>query len=229
MLDLKSPHGLEVARRRVATADVVIENLGDSPASLHGVIGALMSLLRVRTGPGDGQVVDVSLFESVFNVMESVVPEYDMMGFVRERAGGALPGIRPSNTYPTADGRYVVIAGNGDPIFRRLMTTIGRGDLGTDPGLQGNSGHVVRSDELDSASAAWTRARPIAEMLAVLETAEIPAGAIYSVADIVADPHYQASGMILPTTLPDGTEVRMPGITPMLSDKPGDVRWAAQV
>ena len=122
-------------------------SLGDSLAPLHGVIGALMSLLRVRTGQGDGQVVDVSLFESVFNIMESVVPEY-------ERAGGALPGISPSNTYPTADGRYVVIAGSSDPIFRRLMTTIGRADLAADPGLQGNSGRVVLSNELNSAIAA---------------------------------------------------------------------------
>ncbi|CAM2196517.1 Succinyl-CoA--D-citramalate CoA-transferase [Paraburkholderia kururiensis] len=201
-------------------------SLGDSLASLHGVIGALMSVLRVKTGQGDGQVVDVSLVESVFNLMESLVPEYDLLGHVRERSGGALPGIAPSNTYRTEDGAFVVIAGNSDPIFKRLMSAIGRPDLADDPALARNDGRVARSAELDAAIVAWTSHHSIADVLAVLERAEVPAGRIYSVADIVSDPHYQARGMLLDTTLPGGATVRMPGIVPKLSDTPGEVRWS---
>ncbi len=200
-------------------------SLGDSLASMHAVMGALMSLLRVKTGQGDGQVVDVSLAESVFNVMESLVPEYAMLGHVRERSGGALPGIAPSNTYPTADGGYVVIAGNSDPIFKRLMTAIGRADLGDDPAFAHNDGRAAQSDLLDGAISAWSTQRPISEVLRVLEAAEVPAGRIYSVADIVADPHYQARGMILDAQLPGGVETKMPGVVPKLSETPGVINW----
>lgn len=200
-------------------------SLGDSLASLHGVIGALMSLLRVKTGQGEGQVVDVSLVESVFNLMESTVPEYDLLGHVRERSGGALPGIAPSNTYPTRDGSYVVIAGNSNPIFKRLMHTIGRADLADDPALEHNDGRVRQVALLDAAIAGWTSAHAIADVLAALEQAGVPAGRIYSVADIVADPHYQARDMILPARLPDGVEVKMPGIVPKLSETPGQIHW----
>jgi crotonobetainyl-CoA:carnitine CoA-transferase CaiB-like acyl-CoA transferase len=200
-------------------------SLGDSLASMHAVMGALMSLLRVKTGQGDGQVVDVSLAESVFNVMESLVPEYDMLGHVRERSGGALPGIAPSNTYPTADGAYVVIAGNSDPIFKRLMQAIGRDDLGENPAFAHNDGRAAQSDLLDGAISAWSSALPIDEVLKALEQAEVPAGRIYNVADIVADPHYQAREMILDAELPGGASVKMPGIVPKLSDTPGSVNW----
>jgi crotonobetainyl-CoA:carnitine CoA-transferase CaiB-like acyl-CoA transferase len=200
-------------------------SLGDSLASLHAVIGALMSILQVKTAGAKGQVVDVSLYESVFNLMESLLPEYDLAGYVRERSGGALPGISPSNTYPTADRAYVVIAGNSDPIFRRLMRAIGRPDLAEAPDLQSNEGRVARNDELDAAIAGWSGALPIAEVLARLDAAEVPAGRIYSVADIAADPHYQARDMLLDETLPDGTVVKMPGITPKLSATPGQVNW----
>ena len=200
-------------------------SLGDSLASLHAVIGALMSVLRVKTDQGDGQVVDVSLVESVFNLMESLVPEYDLLGHVRERSGGALPGIAPSNTYATRDGAYVVIAGNSDPIYRRLMQAIGRPDLADDPALVHNDGRAARAALLDGAIAGWTSTLPIDAVLAALEAAAVPAGRIYSVSDIVADPHYQARDMILPSTLPDGTAIKMPGIVPKLSDTPGKVRW----
>ncbi|MDQ0626977.1 CaiB/BaiF CoA transferase family protein [Paraburkholderia graminis] len=200
-------------------------SLGDSLASLHGVIGALMSLLRVKTGQGDGQVVDVSLVESVFNLMESLVPEYDLLGHVRERSGGALPGIAPSNTYPTEDDGYVVIAGNSDPIFRRLMQVIGRADLADDPALAHNDGRAKHCAMLDEAIAAWTSHHSTNDVLAALERAEVPAGRIYSVADIVADPHYQARDMLLQAQLPGGASVRMPGIVPKLSETPGEVRW----
>ena len=200
-------------------------SLGDSLASLHAVIGALMSVLRVKTGQGEGQMVDVSLFESVFNLMESLVPEYDMFGHVRARSGGALPGISPSNTYPTADGGFLVIAGNGDSIFRRLMVAIGREDLASDPQLRSNDGRVAHSDLLDAAIADWSRAHGVKEAMAILDAAAVPNGRIYSVADIVEDPHYAARGMIVPSVLPDGSEVKMPGVVPKLSETPGGVRW----
>ncbi|UPT83506.1 CoA transferase [Bradyrhizobium barranii subsp. apii] len=200
-------------------------SIGDSLASLHGVIGALMSLLRVKTGQGRGQVVDVSLYESVFNLMESLVPEYDLMGHVRTRTGGALPGISPSNTYPSSDGRHVVIAGNSDAIFKRLMLVIGRPDLADDPALASNDGRVRGNALLDAAIAAWTSERTMDEILARLDAADVPAGRIYSVADIVEDPHYAARDMILPTELPGDVTVKMPGIAPKLSDTPGAVKW----
>jgi len=200
-------------------------SLGDSLASMHAVMGALMSLLRVKTGQGDGQIVDVSLVESVFNVMESLVPEYDMLGHVRERTGGALPGIAPSNTYPTAEGAFVVIAGNSDPIFKRLMHTIGRPDLAEAPEFAQNDGRAAQSDMLDAAISAWSSSLPIDDVLQALEQAEVPAGRIYNVADIVADPHYQAREMILDAQLPGGASVKMPGIVPKLSETPGTVNW----
>ena len=200
-------------------------SLGDSLASLHAVIGALMSLLRVKTGQGKGQVVDVSLAESVFNLMESLVPEYDMLGHVRERSGGALPGIAPSNTYLTADGAYVVIAGNSDPIYKRLMHTIGRADLAEAPEYAHNDGRAAKSGLLDAAITHWTSSLPIDQVLSALEAAEVPAGRIYSVADIVSDPHYQARDMLLNAQLPGGVSVKMPGIVPKLSETPGGVNW----
>ncbi|BAO88837.1 MULTISPECIES: CaiB/BaiF CoA transferase family protein [Caballeronia] len=200
-------------------------SLGDSLASLHGVIGALMSVLRVKTGQGDGQVVDVSLVESVFNLMESLVPEYDLLGHVRERSGGALPGIAPSNTYRTEDGGFVVIAGNSDPIYKRLMHVIGRADLADDPALAHNDGRVKQSAMLDEAITAWTSHHSMNEVLATMEREEVPAGRIYSVADIVEDAHYQARDMLLQADLPGGVAVKMPGIVPKLSDTPGEVRW----
>jgi crotonobetainyl-CoA:carnitine CoA-transferase CaiB-like acyl-CoA transferase len=200
-------------------------SLGDSLASLHAVMGALMSVLRVKTGQGLGQMVDVSLVESVFNLMESLVPEYDLLGHVRERSGGALPGIAPSNTYPTRDGAYVVIAGNSNPIFKRLMQVIDRPDLADDPAFAQNDGRAAQSALLDAAISGWTSANTIANVLAALEETGVPAGRIYSVADIVADPHYQARGMLLQAELPGGARVKMPGIVPKLSDTPGEVRW----
>jgi len=200
-------------------------SLGDSLASMHAVMGTLMSLLRVKTGQGDGQIVDVSLAESVFNLMESLIPEYSLLGHIRERSGGSLPGIAPSNTYPTSDGGYAVIAGNSDPIFKRLMQVIGRPDLGENPQFAHNDGRAAQSALLDDAIASWTARLPMDEVLAALEAADVPAGRIYSAADIVADPHYQARDMLLPTQLPDGTTLTMPGIVPKLSETPGAVRW----
>lgn len=201
-------------------------SIGDSLASLHAVMGALMSLLHVKAAGGNGQVVDVSLFESVFNLMESLVPEYDLMGHVRARSGGALPGISPSNTYPTSDGSYVVIAGNSDAIFKRLMKVIGRDDLAADEELATNDKRVARNAELDAAIAKWTQRHTIATALEALDVAGVPSGRIYSVADIVNDPHYLAREMIIPAELPGKIPVRMPGIAPKLSETPGAVRWS---
>lgn len=200
-------------------------SIGDSLAALHAVMGALMALLHIKSGRGTGQVVDVSLFESVFNMMESLVPEYDLFDFVRTRSGGALPGIAPSNSYPTREGTYVIVAGNGDGIFKRLMGAIGREDLANDPRLASNDGRVAHVEAIDGAITDWTSRHSLDEVTAALDRAEVPNGRIYSVADIVADPQYLSRDMILPATLPDGTEVRMPGIVPKLSQTPGAVNW----
>ncbi|MCS0504526.1 CaiB/BaiF CoA transferase family protein [Ancylobacter mangrovi] len=200
-------------------------SIGDSLAALHAVMGALMALLHIKSGRGTGQVVDVSLFESVFNMMESLVPEYDLLGYVRERSGGSLPGIAPSNSYATAEGSYVIVAGNGDAIFRRLMAAIGRDDLASDPRLASNDGRVAHVEEIDGAISDWTRRHSIEEVTAALDRAEVPNGRIYSVADIVRDEQYLSRDMILPSQLPDGTEVKMPGIVPKLSQTPGGVSW----
>ncbi|KRI52958.1 CaiB/BaiF CoA transferase family protein [Acinetobacter pittii] len=200
-------------------------SLGDSLASLHAVIGALMSIVNIKTNNGNGQIVDVSLAESVFNIMESVVPEYDLHGFIRERSGGSLPGIAPSNTYRTKDNAFVVIAGNSDPIFKRLMHVIGREDLANRPEFEHNDGRAQQSDLLDAAIESWSRQYSIDEVLQQLEKAEVPSGRIYSVADMVNDPHFNARDMLLSTELPDGQVVKMPGIVPKLSETPGQVKW----
>ena len=298
-LDLKSTAGLAVARRLIATADVVVENfmpgtlarvgldydtlaaahpdlvycsitgygqtgpyrdrpgfavvaeamgglrhlsgepgrvpvrcgvsLGDTLAALHGVIGVLLALqYRSRTvspaaPKGVGQVVDVALYESVFNCMESLLPEYSAFGVVREPAGSALPGIAPSNAYRCADG-HVLVAGNGDSIFKRLMQAIGRSDLAADPQLAGNTGRVARVAEIDAAIGDWTAPRTVAEVLDVLDAARVPGGRIYTVADIAADPHYRARGMLQEVTLEDGSRLTVPGIVPKLSRTPGGHR-----
>lgn len=205
-------------------------SIGDTLASLHGVIGILLALQHRHStvGPGkprgQGQVVDVALYEAVFNCMESLLPEYSVFGAVRGPAGSALPGIAPTNAYRCADGAYVVIAGNGDSIFKRLMHAIGRDDLGRDPALTENPGRVARVDELDAAIGAWAGTRSAGEVLAALEGAAVPAGKIYTVADIAADPHYQARDMLNQVTLDDGTVVAVPGFVPKLSLTPGSHR-----
>jgi len=194
-------------------------SIGDTLAALHGVIGILMCL-HERQRSGRGQVIDVALYESVFNCMESLLPEYSAAGVVRGPAGSALPGIAPSNAYLCADG-HALVAGNGDSIFKRLMAAIGRPDLAADPALAHNAGRVARVQEIDAAIGAWTAPRSVAEVLAALDAADVPAGRIYTVADIAADPHYQARGMLQPLALPDGRRLTVPGVVPMLSRTPG--------
>jgi formyl-CoA transferase len=198
-------------------------SLGDTLASLHGVIGILMAL-QERHRSGKGQVIDVALYEAVFNCMESLLPEYSAFGAVRGPAGSALPGIAPTNAYRCSDGGYALVAGNGDSIFKRLMTCIGRDDLGQDPTLADNTGRVARVDELDAAIGAWTATRTVDEVLAALEKASVPSGRIYTVADIAADPHYEARGMLQHVTMDDGSDMLVPGIIPKLSRTPGEHR-----
>jgi formyl-CoA transferase len=176
---------------------------------------------------GQGQMIDVALYESVFNLMESLLPEYDAFGVVRERAGSALPGIAPSNAYRCADGGYVLIGGNGDSIYKRLMHAIGRDDLGQDPDLAQNDGRARRSTELDAAIEAWTSQRSIDEVIAVLDAAEVPVGKIYTAADIASDPQYQARDMVLQVQDSHGQPLKVPGIVPKLSATPGAVRHPA--
>ncbi|WP_297720973.1 CaiB/BaiF CoA-transferase family protein [Limnohabitans sp. Rim8] len=198
-------------------------SIGDTLASLHGVIGILMAL-HERQKSGQGQVIDVALYEAVFNCMESLLPEYGEFGVVREAAGSALPGIAPSNAYRCADGGYALIAGNGDSIFKRLMACMGRHDLGTDHALADNAGRVKRITEIDEAIGQWTAQLSVSEVLKALDAAAVPAGRIYTVADIAADPHYQARGMLAKVRMDDGSDLLVPGIVPKLSRTPGNHR-----
>ncbi len=200
-------------------------SIGDSIASLHGVIGAMMALHHRNMNGGRGQYVDVALYESVFNLMESVLPEYDMFKMVRERTGSALPGIVPSNTYVTRDGKFVVIGANADSIFKRMMRAIGRPDLADDPQLAHNDGRVARTEEIEQVIGGWVAQHGLDHVLAVLEKAEVPSDKIYSIADIAADPHFQARDMIRQYTLKDGKPLKLPGIVPRLSETPGNTRW----
>jgi crotonobetainyl-CoA:carnitine CoA-transferase CaiB-like acyl-CoA transferase len=198
-------------------------SLGDTLSALHGVMGVLMALYHRDARGGTGQMVDVALYESVFNVMESLVPEYDAFGVVRERSGSALPGIAPTNAYRCADGGYALIAGNGDSIFKRLMAAIGRPDLESDPALARNDGRVARVEQIDAAIEAWTLQRSLPDVLEALERASVPAGRIYSVADIVEDPQYLAREMVVEARTSDGSTLKVPGVIPKLSATPGRI------
>ena len=205
-------------------------SIGDTLASLHGVIGILMALhhrhATVGAGApkGRGQVIDMALFEAVFNCMESLLPEYSAFGAVRGPAGSAMPGIAPTNAYRCQGGGYAIIAGNGDSIFKRLMQAIGRDDLGQDPGLAVNAGRVARVTEIDDAIGLWAAGRTVDDVMAALEQAEVPAGKIYTVADIAADPHYAARGMLGQVAMDDGSQLLVPGFVPKLSLTPGGHR-----
>ena len=198
-------------------------SIGETLASLHGVIGILMAL-HEKQRSGLGQVIDVALYEAVFNCMESLLPEYSAFGAVRGPAGSALPGIAPSNAYLCKDGKCALIAGNGDSIFKRLMMAIGRDDLAVDPTLTDNAGRVKRVEEIDAAIGAWTSKLNVAEVLAVLDQAAVPAGRIYTVEDIAADPHYLARGMLAEVSMSDGSILKVPGMVPKLSRTPGQHR-----
>ena len=201
-------------------------SIGDTLAALHGVIGVLLALYHRKAHGGPGQVIDVALHEAVFNCMESLIPEYSAFGTVRQPAGSALPGIAPSNAYPCQDG-WVLVAGNGDSIFKRLMQAIGRADLAAAPDLADNAGRVARVDEIDAAIGAWTEPRTVQAVLDALAAARVPAGKVYTARDIVEDPHYRAREMIVAQPTRDGDVVEVPGVVPKLSVTPGTLRRSA--
>lgn len=196
-------------------------SIGDSLSSLYGVIGVLLAL-QERARSGEGQEIDVALYESVFAMMESLIPEYDAFGYVREPAGSALPGITPSNSYPCNDGSYVLIAGNGDSIYKRLMSLIGRDDLGNDPRLAQNDGRSQHAELIDGAIAEWSAQRGRDEVIEALKGARVPAGYPYTAADIVQDPHYLARQMIEQVQTSVGP-LKVPGVLPKLSRTPGRI------
>ncbi len=200
-------------------------SLGDSVAAMYGVIGALMAVYHRNVNGGRGQYVDVALYESVFSLMESLLPEYDMFNFIRNRSGASLPGIVPSNTYITRDNKYVVIGANSDSIFKRMMMAIAREDLANAPDLAHNDGRVARTEELDRVIGAWTKENDLTRVLDVLDKAQVPCGKIYDIADIANDIHYQAREMIQEFKLKDGHSLKLPGIIPKLSATPGSTEW----
>ena len=198
-------------------------SLGDTVAGLHGALGMLLALYQRDARGGVGQMIDVALYESVFNLSESLLPEYSAFGAIRKPAGGALPGIAPSNAYRCADNAYVLIAGNGDSIYKRLMNLVGRPDLADDPALARNDGRAARVQEIDAAIEAWTSTLSMDAALERLTAASVPSGRIYSARDIAEDPHYRARGVIERLRSADGLEVDVPGIIPKLSGNPGAI------
>ena len=201
-------------------------SIGDTLASLHGVIGILLAL-QERHHSGEGQIIDIALYEAVFNCTESLLPEYSAFGEVRQAAGSALPGIAPTNAYLCADGGYVLVAGNGDSIFKRLMAVIGRDDLGSDPQLENNDGRVKRVAELDGAIGEWAKTVSTDQALEILDSVSVPAGRIYTIADIASDPHYKARGNIQTIQMQDGSKLDVPGVIPKLSRTPGSIKTLA--
>ncbi len=200
-------------------------SIGDSIAALWGVIGALMALRHREVNGGQGQVVDVALYEAIFAMMESMVPEFDVFGFIRERTGNIMPGITPSSIHTSLDGKHVQIGANGDAIFKRFMQLIGRDDLANDPELAGNDGRDARRDELYGVIDRWVASLPLETVLEQLSTAQVPASRIFSAEDMFTDPQFLAREMFLQAKLPDGKDFKMPGIVPRLSDTPGSADW----
>ncbi|QQE83085.1 CaiB/BaiF CoA transferase family protein [Pseudomonas putida] len=200
-------------------------SIGDSIAALWGVIGALMALRHREVNGGQGQVVDVALYEAIFAMMESMVPEFDVFGFIRERTGNIMPGITPSSIHTSADGKHVQIGANGDAIFKRFMQAIGRNDLAADPTLASNDGRDARRDELYGVIDRWANSLTLEQVMQILTAAEVPASRIYSAEDMFNDPQYLAREMFLQARLPDGKAFKMPGIVPKLSETPGSAEW----
>jgi crotonobetainyl-CoA:carnitine CoA-transferase CaiB-like acyl-CoA transferase len=200
-------------------------SLGDTIAGVHTALGILTAVYNRDHGTGEGQVVDVAIYETVLNLMESMAPEYDLYGVVRERQGSKLTGIVPTNTYPCSDGKFIIIGGNGDSIFKRLMTAAGRQDMADDPRFARNNDRVRHEQQIDDAITAWTSGHTFDDVLTALEAAEVPAGPIYSIADQVRDPHFQARRVFERHPLADGTAVLLPNMAPLLSATPGGTEW----
>ena len=202
-------------------------SLGDTIAGLHGALGVLLALYERDARGGEGQMIDVALYEAVFNLTESLLPEYHVFGAVRQPAGGALPGIAPSNAYPCSDGQYVLIAANGPSLFKCLMELIGRADLANDPDLARNDGRAKRAEEIDQIIGDWSKQRTLEDILSALQSIAVPAGRIYTAKDIAEDPHYRARGVIQTVESAGGLKVEMPGVVPKLSNNPGAIRHRA--
>ncbi|WP_431480394.1 CaiB/BaiF CoA transferase family protein [Pseudomonas simiae] len=200
-------------------------SIGDSIAALWAVIGALMALRHREVNGGQGQVVDVALYEAIFAMMESMIPEFDVFGFIRERTGNIMPGITPSSIHTSADGKHVQIGANGDAIFKRFMLAIGREDLANDPELASNDGRDDRRDELYGVIDRWVNSLSLDQVVEQLNQAEVPASRIYSAEDMLGDPQFLAREMFLKAKLPGGKDFKMPGIVPKLSDTPGSCEW----
>lgn len=200
-------------------------SLGDSLAGLYGAFGAVMALFYRQSNGGRGQLVDVALYEAVFSMLESTVPDFDLLGHVRSRIGTRLEGVAPTNTYPTRDGEWIVVGGNSDAIFKRLMTAIGQAELATSPTYATNADRVLRADELDEIIGAWTRTLNLGDALDTLYRADVPAAPIYSAREMVRDEHYWAREMLLRFVDPRVGSLLIPGIVPKLSDSPGEVQW----
>ena len=201
-------------------------SLGDTLAGLHAAIGILMAVYhRDVHGSGKGQLLDVAIYEAVFNVMEGIVPEYDKNGVIREREGTRLSGIVPTGTYPCQDGKFIIIGGNSDSIFKRMMTAMGQPDMAADTRFAHNNDRVEHVDEIEDAIIEWTKQRTHDEVLEVLEGVGVPVGPIYSVADMMNDPHFQARGMFEKVSIGEGDTVTLPTMVPKLSDTPGGTEW----
>ena len=194
-------------------------------AAIHAALGIALALIqRARPGAGEGQVIDVALYESVFNLMEGIVPEYDGAGVIREPSGTTVTGIVPTNTYRCDDGKYVVIGGNGDSIFKRLMVAAGRSDMAENPAMADNAGRIVHEEEIDEALALWCASHSSAHIINTLEQERVPVGPIYSVEDMMADPQYQARGLFESVEI-DGKPLKIPAIMPRLDATPGRTDW----
>ena len=198
-------------------------SLGDTVAGIHAALGVALAIIQ-RTQSGEGQVVDVALYESVFNLLEGIVPEYDGAGVIREPSGSTITGIVPTNTYLCKDGKHVVIGGNGDSIFKRLMKEAGRSDMADDPELAHNPGRVIHQEKIDQALSDWCAQHAASDIIATLEEARVPVGPIYSVEDMMTDPHYQARGMFETVEI-NGKPLKIPAIMPKLSRTPGETKW----
>ncbi|MCB1699740.1 MAG: CoA transferase [Halioglobus sp.] len=200
-------------------------SMGDTVAAIHAALGIALALIqRAKPDSGEGQVVDVALYESVFNLMEGIVPEYDGAGVVREPSGTTVTGIVPTNTYRCDDGKYVVIGGNGDSIFKRLMIAAGRSDMAEDPAMADNAGRIVHEDAIDEALGQWCACHSAAHIISTLEGVRVPVGPIYSVEDMMSDPHYQARGLFEGVEI-DGKPLKIPAIMPKLAGTPGRTDW----
>ncbi|MDY0005391.1 MAG: CoA transferase [Spongiibacteraceae bacterium] len=200
-------------------------SIGDTVAALHAALGIAMALVARLNNASGGQTVDVAIYESMFNLMEAVVPEYTGAGVVREPSGTTVTGIVPTNTYRCRDGRYVIIGGNGDSIFKRLMVAAGRSDMASDPRLASNPGRVAHEAEIDAALAHWCAGLNLEQVIAILEAERVPVGPIYSVVDMLEDPQYQAREMFERHTVDDGLTLTIPAMVPKLSATPGATRW----